>query len=132
MLNNFFSKNLIDSEIMSKNVVEPERPQLAIRLRVACWISKATRAQAHAIARAPTPTPKHTPPTHAHTQMNTLALTRASVRTHAHTHREICKTYCFCTATRSYLRVFSAADFSPLIHTCAVSVGPQTVQSARE
>jgi hypothetical protein len=40
---------------MSKNVVEPERPQVAIwRMRVECWISKATRAQAHASARAPT------------------------------------------------------------------------------
>jgi hypothetical protein len=62
--------------------------------------------------------------------MNTLALTRACARTRTHT--EICKTYCFCTATRSYLRVFSAADFSPLIHTCAISVGPQIVQSAHE
>jgi hypothetical protein len=32
---------------MSKNVVEPERPQIAIWWRVACCISKATRAEAH-------------------------------------------------------------------------------------
>ena len=32
---------------MSKNWVEPERPQMTIRRRVACWIGKATRAQAH-------------------------------------------------------------------------------------
>ena len=39
------------------------------RMRVACWISKTTRAQAHACARAPTPT--HTcarTHAHAHTQ----------------------------------------------------------------
>ena len=37
---------------MSKNVVEPERSQLKKRRRVACWISKYTRAQSHASARA--------------------------------------------------------------------------------
>jgi hypothetical protein len=35
-------------DIMSNNVVEPERPQMTIsRVRVECWIRKATRAQAH-------------------------------------------------------------------------------------
>ena len=34
---------------MSKNVVEPEGPQMAIwRMRVACWIIAATVAKAHA------------------------------------------------------------------------------------
>ena len=55
---------------MSKNVVEPERPQKAIRWLVACWISNATLEQAHAPAHAPT----HTP-------------TRA--RTHTHPHPRI-------------------------------------------
>ena len=41
---------------MSKTVMEPERPQTIWRMRAACWISKATRAQANARARAPTPT----------------------------------------------------------------------------
>ena len=50
--NNFFSENFAIYLIMSKNVVEPERPQMAMWRCVACWISKATRAQAHAIARA--------------------------------------------------------------------------------
>jgi hypothetical protein len=31
-------------EIMSKNVVGPERPQTIWRMHVACWISKTTRA----------------------------------------------------------------------------------------
>jgi hypothetical protein len=54
------------------------------RMRVACWISKTTRAQAHACARAPTPT-------------HTLPRTHARSRTHTHT--EICNTYWFSTAT---------------------------------
>ena len=59
MFNNFFfsSENRAVYELMSKNVVEPERPQVAIwRMRVECWISKATRAQVHASARARTHT----------------------------------------------------------------------------
>ena len=44
----------------------------------ACWISKATCAQAHACAHAPT---------------HTYACTRA--RTHAHTHTQICNTDVF-------------------------------------
>jgi hypothetical protein len=52
---------------------------MTIWRRVACWISKTTRAQAHARARAPTSI--HTLPT----------------RTHTHT--EICNTQCFSTAT---------------------------------
>ena len=60
-------------EIMSKNLVEPERPQMAIWRRVAFWIYKATRAQ----VRAPIPT------------LN--ACTRERI--------QISKTYCFSTAT---------------------------------
>ena len=41
---------------MPKNMVEPERPQTTWRLHVVCWISEATREQAHARARAPTAT----------------------------------------------------------------------------
>jgi hypothetical protein len=50
----FFSENRAVYEIVSKNMVEPERPQLAIWRNVACWISKAMRAQAHARTFAPT------------------------------------------------------------------------------
>ena len=40
-----FPKNLVVYEIMSKDVVEPEKPQMAMwRMPVACWIIKATRA----------------------------------------------------------------------------------------
>jgi hypothetical protein len=61
-------------KIMSKNVVEPERPQMAIWRCVACWISKATHAQAHTNACC-THTHKHTH-THTHTGTHTHALTR--------------------------------------------------------
>jgi hypothetical protein len=44
----FFFENLAFYEIMSKNVVEPERPQMTKWRRC---ISKATRVQAHAHIR---------------------------------------------------------------------------------
>ena len=53
---NFFSENRAVYEITSKNVVEPERPQITIWRRVACWISKTTRAQAHSSNRTLTHT----------------------------------------------------------------------------
>ena len=62
---------------MSKNVVEPERPQMTIWRRVACWISKATRAQAQASACAPTPTRTHSRTrkhTHTHTQIYAILM----------------------------------------------------------
>jgi hypothetical protein len=52
----FFFENRAVYEIMSKNMVEPERPQMTTWRRVACSISKATRARTHASVRAPTPT----------------------------------------------------------------------------
>jgi hypothetical protein len=72
-----FSENCAVYKIMQKNFVEPERPQMAMWRRFACWISKATRAQAHASAREPKST---------------------CTSTHTHIYREICKTYCFSTA----------------------------------
>ena len=33
-----FSENLAFCEIMSKNMVEPEKPQMTIGQRVGCWI----------------------------------------------------------------------------------------------
>jgi hypothetical protein len=64
----FFFKNRVVYEIMSKNMVEPERPQMAISRRVACWICKAIRAQAHASACVPTRT-HPPPPPHTHRNM---------------------------------------------------------------
>ena len=43
---NVLSENRAVYEIVSKNLVEPERPQMTIRRRVACWIRKVTRARA--------------------------------------------------------------------------------------
>ena len=51
MSRNFFENSAV-CEIMSKNVVEPEAAAMW-RIRVACWISKATRAQGHARADPP-------------------------------------------------------------------------------
>ena len=75
---NCFSENRAICEIMLKNMVQPERPQMAKWRRVACWISKATRAQVHARAHAPT---------HTYT------------RAHTHTYTEICYIYCVFTTT---------------------------------
>jgi hypothetical protein len=39
----FFFENCAVYEIMWKNIVEPDRPQMTIwRMRIACWIPKAT------------------------------------------------------------------------------------------
>ena len=73
MFGNFFSENCVLFEIMSKNMVEPERPQRVWRLRVTYWISKATCPQVHVAPVHP----------HLHT------------RARAHKHTELCNTYCF-------------------------------------
>jgi dynactin complex subunit len=62
MLSSFFSENRAVYVTTSKNLVEPETRQTTIWRRVACWISKATRAQARANAHA-----------HTHTHVNTCA-----------------------------------------------------------
>ena len=51
-----FTENRALYEIMSKNMMEPDRPQTIGRMRVKYWISKAARAQAdaHALTRANT------------------------------------------------------------------------------
>ena len=39
----FFAKNPSACEIILKNIVDPERPQMAVWcMRIACWIPKAT------------------------------------------------------------------------------------------
>ena len=60
--NFFFFENLAFYKIMSKNVVEPEaRNGVAIwRIRVECWISKATCTHAHVHAHAPGHAHTHT------------------------------------------------------------------------
>jgi hypothetical protein len=64
----FFSDNRAVYEIMSKNMVEPERPQMTIWRLVACWISKVTRVQVNATQpHARTLTHTHARP---HTQMS--------------------------------------------------------------
>ena len=77
---NFFfsSENRAVFEIISKKVVEPERPQMTIWRRVAYWISKTTRQQAHSCARAPT-----------HTHTRTYSPTNARTRAHTHTDKYV-------------------------------------------
>jgi hypothetical protein len=67
-------------------MVESETLQAIFRMRVACEISKATRAEAQASGREPTPTPAHT-----HTYTHTL--------THARAQTDVFNNYCFSTAT---------------------------------
>ena len=81
MFNNFpapcpTTENRAICEIISKNVLEPEGPQMAIWRRVACWISKATRERPCI-----------------HTYIHALTCTKARART------QICNTYCRYTAT---------------------------------
>jgi len=41
MFNNLFFENIVIYEIMWKNVVQPDAPQMTVwRMRIACWISK--------------------------------------------------------------------------------------------
>jgi hypothetical protein len=75
----FPPENRVVYQIMSKNMVKPERSQMTIWRRDACWIIKAKRAPAHDSARAPT----H----HVRTYTPALAL--------AHRHLEMFKTSCF-------------------------------------
>ena len=73
-----FSENRAVFEIMSKNMVGPQRKQKIWRQRVAYWISEPTCVQVHTGARTPTRT--HACP---------------HPRTRAHIHTEICYTYYF-------------------------------------
>jgi hypothetical protein len=68
LFSNFFPRKMCRLWDNVKNVVEPDRPQMAIWRRVTCWISTATRVQAHVSACIPTPTPALAR-TRAHTQM---------------------------------------------------------------
>ena len=58
-------------EMMLQNVVKSEGLQTIWRMRVACCLSKATRAKAHACARVPTPTRTNA---HAYTYAFSLSL----------------------------------------------------------
>ena len=110
----FFPK-ILPFEIMSKNVVKPDRSQMTIWRRVP-WDTKATRAQAHARVRAPITA-------HTYTHMHSP--------TCAHTHTEICSTYCFSTATMireraSVMRYTSCSSRKIFWHiTTAYLVVPQ-------
>jgi hypothetical protein len=100
VFSNFFSENLAFYE-MSKNVVKLERLQTIWRMRIACSISKAIHAKAHASARVPTP--KHA---------------FAYARAHTHT---IC-TYCFSTATAVSWTRLSVTSYVHCL-SCLIIIG---------
>ena len=81
MFSNFLSENRSVYEIMSKNVVEPERPQI-IRRMPCCMLDE------YGYTRAST-SPRQRTHTHA----------RTHPRARARAHTQICNTYCFSTAT---------------------------------
>ena len=72
-IQHIFLENRVVYEVMSKSVLQPEGTRsYNMGLRVACWISKATRVRS---------------PTHPH------------ARAHTHTNKQICNFYCFSTPT---------------------------------
>jgi hypothetical protein len=86
MFSDSFPENRSVYEIMSTNMVEPERTQTIWDLRVAYWISKPTRSQAALVH----------PHTHAHTDSRTHTHAPSlERRTHTHTHTHTRNTYCF-------------------------------------
>ena len=92
----FFSENCVVYDIISKNVAEPERPQMSMWRCVACWISKRTHAQTYACARSITFICTHT---HEPTQAG------------AHSRTETCNTSFFSTATMvSWTRLIVTLD----------------------
>jgi hypothetical protein len=72
-----FPENCSVCEKMSKNMVDPEGPQMTIWWRVACWTSKVTRTQEHNRAYAHTHTHKH-------------ARKHTHLLTHARSHTQKC------------------------------------------
>jgi len=47
----FFPENCAVCEIMWENTVQPDRPQMTIWLRIACWIPKATDTHSEYVIR---------------------------------------------------------------------------------
>jgi hypothetical protein len=99
-----FTKHRAVCGIISKNMMEPERPQTTWRMHVACWICEAARERTHVRFRARTP---------------------VSTLTHTHappppTHIEICNTYCFSTAQSFLSRILvrPSSIFSATVCLC--------------
>jgi hypothetical protein len=105
IFNNFFSWKLWRYEIMSKNVMESERPQMTMWcMRVACWISTVTCAYMHAHVHEPG-------------------------HPHSCTHRQICNSFCFSmetiihkhTSVLHYTYIASLVDVMLLLSVGSVS-----------
>jgi hypothetical protein len=89
MFSNFFlkSRRLWDNVEKCGGAWEATNNVTIWRIRVECWISKATRSQAHAHRHAP-----------GHPRAVARARARTHTHTHKHTHTQICNTYCFSMA----------------------------------
>jgi len=50
IFSNFFSENRAFDEIMWKNILQPDRPQMTIwRMRIACWLPKTTSTHSECV-----------------------------------------------------------------------------------
>ena len=78
------SENRAVYDIMSKNMVEPERTQMTSQYGACVLHAGQVRLRARA---------------HTSTHKRAHETTHASINTHAHAHKEICNTYCFSTAS---------------------------------
>ena len=105
----FFQKWYCSWEV--KNTVEPEKLHMLIWWCIACWVSRATPAQACACTS-----------THAHA--NTRMHARA--RDRVHTHTQICNTYCFTTAA-----VVLRTQINITLNVHCLSFSEETVPGAK-
>ena len=120
----FPPENRVVYDIMSKNMVEPERTQKMLRPRVSYWISKPTHAQARACAPAPIPTDtrKHI---HTHGRTHTYAClhphsrARAHTHTHTHTHRNM-EYWLLSTATMIQRTLLNILLYVHCLHCCEI------------
>jgi hypothetical protein len=105
---------------MSKNVVEPERPQPIWRTRVARWIINAPRAQEHARAPTPTNAPTDTAKVVSWTRLNvTLYAHCLSCWYITHTVPSVPHTYSACSGTSS---VCNNRQLEPGTRCCCVQL----------
>ena len=83
-----FLENRAVYEIMWKNTVDPGRPQMTIwRKRIACRITKATRARAHTHTHTLSLSLAHAR-THTRARARTHSLSLSVTHTHTHTHTQ--------------------------------------------
>ena len=106
MFNSFFPENRAVYDIMSKNMVEPDRPQMTIRrMCFARWITKATHTRKH---------------THTHTLriFNTHCFFTATAVSRTHLNAAL-YVYCdFCYRNTQHCRTFALCVHFLTTHFC--------------